>query len=136
MRTNLAAKPRRIKLEPPSKTVSSPHRAEQGASAAQAVRIQALEFSPVRPFLQTEHRKQPLLHAHAAAAAVPPLLFGAQAQPPPPPHSVCSDPSPPAFALPPPAAPVGLFRFPGAAEADGPMRALAEDPFHFDWPHW
>ena len=32
--------------------------------------------------------------------------------------------------------PVGLFRFPGAAEADGPMRALAEDPFHFDWPHW
>ena len=48
-----------------------------------------------------------------------------------PPPSLCSAPRPP-----PPAAPVGLFRFPGAAEADGPMRALAEDPFHFDWPHW
>jgi hypothetical protein len=32
--------------------------------------------------------------------------------------------------------PAGCYQFPGPADDVGPMRALAEDPFHLDWPHW
>ena len=44
---------------------------------------------------------------------------------------------PPSAGIPVTVAPAGFYRFPGPTGAAlGLIRALAEDPFHLDWPHW